>query len=207
MKQTFVAFMTSRNKDNAGVSGFHTRSRTRLVEFDEWGDPKEFVGMVKARCERMFHEFLHEGVLGETSRLYITMNPADEQKVMRELQHELIDGKITLHNIDSHLASLCMDPRNASKTEEGGSWWLFDADCGEDEVSEAAFEMSQIIAETGRSSTEHIHVLPTASNHCIVTDMHFDVRDIVRRHHEIEFKRDNANLFVMMATRVRQEGR
>lgn len=202
MRQTFVAFMVSRSKDNAGIPSFHTRSRTKLVELDEWDDPSIFVDMVKARCEHMFYEFLDEGVVGETSRLYITMNPADEQKVMRELQHELIDGKITLHNIDSHLASLCMDTKNALKPESGSSWWLFDADCGGVEVTEATDEMSQIIAATGRDSEGHIHVLPTASNYCIMTNMHFDVRKITERHPDIEFKRDNAHLFVMRATKA-----
>ena len=74
-----VVLFKSRNKDNRALDGFKERS----------------VGFVSTRSldqlETEFQDFVRKGMPGELCRMYVTVNRRDNAKVLRGLQHYLLD--------------------------------------------------------------------------------------------------------------------
>ena len=110
----------SRNKDNRGLnSSIYQPFKPRVKSFVARISPFDVSSLYDE-----FETFVNEGVNGEISRLYVSVNARDEQKVHRALIHELIDKPdFDMTKIDSKIASIAMKPVNR-KT----SHWLFDFD-------------------------------------------------------------------------------
>lgn len=107
----YVALFVSRHKDNKEVENFHPRKESRLVEHIK-------------DCSADFHKFVEQGVLGETSRFYISVSERDMNKTRIELGCRLIKEPVNLTNLNPLVISTAMLPQH-----EIDKKWLFDFDC------------------------------------------------------------------------------
>lgn len=77
----------SRNKDNSGLNNsIYQPFKPRVKSFVARASPFDVSSLYDE-----FETFVNEGINGEVSRLYVSVNARDEQKVHRALIHELID--------------------------------------------------------------------------------------------------------------------
>lgn len=109
----FTVVLRSRNKDNKDVKDFRERKKVFLVrEFEPYmGEIEEEVDMYKE-----FDRFVQEGVEGETSRLYISVNSRDKKKIQRDLFIELYDKQLDFVSFQRKLVSIAnKDDNKASR--------------------------------------------------------------------------------------------
>lgn len=166
----------SRNKDNRVLnnSKYYKPFKPRVKSFVARVSPFDVSSLYDE-----FETFVNEGVKGEISRLYVSVNARDEQKVHRALMHELIDKPdFDLTKIDSKIASIAMKPVNR-KT----SHWLFDFDRDDfdlfyDFMTEVS-EQTQILAQK-----------PTMNGYALVVKHGFDTREILKKFPMATLKRD-----------------
>lgn len=201
MQLYHTAVFISRNKDNDGLAGYHAgRSlpfRVRVDEDEGRPDCANVIATARDALDREFLDYVNspERTDGETVRMYVSLNAADESKVLRALQHMLINGDVTLGNIDSQLVSLIGSPQCALTDR-----WLFDVDGSWDEVEDVAGQVRELIAVSGRDPEGHVECVPTRHNGSVVTDMGLDVRPVLAAHPSVEFKRGGALLYVTCMT-------
>lgn len=104
----------SRNKDNRDIRNYKERREAFLTTHDENDD----------RLISKFETFMNNGVHGEFSRFYLSVNKRDNEKTHRALQHYLLDHPdFNLAALPAKLAS------EAAKTENSlEKKWFFDVD-------------------------------------------------------------------------------
>lgn len=109
----FTVVLNSRNKDNKGVKDFRERKKVFLVrEFEPYmGEIEEEFNMYEE-----FERFVQEGVEGEMSRLYISVNSRNEKKIQRDLFMELYDKQLDFVSFQRKLVSIAnKDVNKASR--------------------------------------------------------------------------------------------
>lgn len=112
-KKLYVYMMRSRNKDNKDIPDFHERIKQILAyEGDEL-----FV-------EDLFKRFVSEGLPGEKTRLYRSVNARDENKIRDNLIARLAIEHYPVSKINNLVASASQDKSVAVERN-----WLFDFDC------------------------------------------------------------------------------
>lgn len=188
----------SRHKDNRDVEGYHERRHGFLT--------------TKSVDELMhkFHQFVQEGVTGETSRFYRSINTRDIEKVRKGVITRLVnDDDFNLCHMDSLVISVAAKPQNALT-----KYWLFDVDT-EDEKEQ--FEIYQDIAaatnamKIGEMEFKKgpynypvyfgIRLYKTPHGLAIVTYDHFDTRALIEKWEgKLELKRDGLQ-FVAIETK------
>ena len=102
----------SRHKDNKEVEGYHERRKAFLT--------------TKSDDELMqkFEQFVQEGVPGETSRFYRSVNTRDVEKTRKGVITRLVnDDDFDLCHMDNLVISIAAKPQNALT-----KYWLFDVD-------------------------------------------------------------------------------
>ena len=109
-----VVLFTSRNKDNKDVPGFKQRSKTFLTTKDK--DDKTLIDE--------FENWSEQGLYGETSRFYISVNSRDSDKINKAFVHYLLNNpQISPASYPQRVASVAAKKENASEFK-----WLFDFD-------------------------------------------------------------------------------
>ena len=78
----YVALFVSRNKDNKYLPSFKERRKAFIYHASE-GD----------KVLKEFDNFVKQGVDGEMSRLYVSVNERDMKKTQQKLIHYLIDNQ------------------------------------------------------------------------------------------------------------------
>ena len=165
----------SRNKDNNGLNNsIYQPFKPRVKSFVARVSPFDVSSLYDE-----FETFVNEGINGEVSRLYVSVNARDEQKVHRALIHELIDKPdFDMTKIDSKIASIAMKPVNR-KT----SHWLFDFDRRDFDLFYKFFtevsKQTQILAQK-----------PTMNGYALVVAHGFDTREILKKYPMATLKRD-----------------
>ena len=122
-----VVLFKSRNKDNRALDGFKERS----------------VAFVSTRgldqLEEEFQDFVRKGMPGELCRMYVTVNRRDNAKVLRGLQHYLLDHpEVSVAALPSKLSSIAEQAKNAVDHH-----WLFD---GHAVIVSRGFDPSQLMS-------------------------------------------------------------
>ncbi len=173
----FVVFFVSRNKDNKDVPNFKERKVSFVVN-DNYDQDKLI---------DKFNDFVNKGLVGELSRLYISVNRRDNDKVHKGLLHYLIDHPDTdLSKIDSKIASI------ASKTENRvESKWLFDIDIQDyDKVIEFIGDLSKYLDIKLISKPRK-----TINGWHTIVQHGFDTRELMNKwKQDIDLKRDDMKL-------------
>ena len=122
----------------------------------------------------------NKGLPGELSRMYVSVNAKDEEKVKRELMHELFDDNVELTKLQSKLASLAAKSKCAAEKK-----WMFDFD-SEDKTLLSNF-VSELEVLTESEPT--VHKIP--NGYAVVVERGFDARNILTKYSFVELKRDD----------------
>ena len=158
----YVVFYVSRNKDNREVENFKERKRAFLVKEDYDTN----------KLKERFNEFVNEGLPGEMSRLYVSVNKRDSVKVHQALMHWLFDHpEYDLSKLEPKLAGLAAEPHCAAEKK-----WLFDFDNPSQEaVNEFQYDIKQI------DPTVNVEVYRTVHGFAVIVDHGFDARTLIEK--------------------------
>lgn len=171
--ETKAIMFTSRNKDNKNVEHFKQRTKVFLTD--------------KAYNDHFsqFNAFVADGVVGEMSRMYVSVNARNLDKVNRLLVHKLIDEEIDLlSNMDAKVAGLAMKPECA-KTRR----WLFDYDDLPNKIYDFLNDLTQEMGDI-------LYVTNSTPNgHAIVVEHGFDTRLLLKKWENVSLKRDDMLCF------------
>ena len=170
---TNVVLFVSRNKDNKDILNFSERSKTFLTNLS-YDDIK---------LDTMFNIFVDEGVSGETSRMYYSVNERDTEKIYKDLLHFLIDNpEFNLCALSSKLAGIAAKNTNA-KTKH----WMFDFDINDFTLANEFVNDIKAI-----DSGVEINVHKTPNGYAIITDHGFDTRKLNEKwSSNVTLKRDD----------------
>lgn len=163
----------SRNKDNKGLEGFKQRSEAFLVH-----DGPEAALEIWNR----FNRFGSEGVKGEFSRYYISVNDRDEEKVKKAVLIKMIDREnFDLTKLDKLAASIADRKENALTSK-----WLFDYD------SKDFFgDFLKALYTLGGFSAKEVQTNPTPHGYVAVVAHGFDTRKLLEDFPCATLKRDD----------------
>lgn len=169
-KDLRVVLFISRNKDNKDVENF----KERRMSFITTKEPDELAGR--------FGNFIKDGVRGELSRFYISVNARDPEKVRKDLIHFLIDEpNFDLTHINGKLASIAQQKKCASEKK-----WMFDFDI--DDYGKCKEFIKDIQAYGGTFD----YAFPTPHGYAIVTRHGFDTRELLKKWGDnVTLKRDD----------------
>ena len=159
-----VVLFVSRNKDNnreGKVENFKERRRAFIT--DEPFDSE--------RLKKRFDDFVEEGVAGETSRFYYSVNARHTPTVRTKLMHFLIDNpNFNLSCINGKIAGLAAEADCAAERK-----WLFDFDIKDASV------IQEFLDELGKYAGAEVDVevvKPTPNGYAVVTSRGFDCRKL-----------------------------
>ena len=176
-----IVLFISRNKDNKNVEGFKQRSQTFLTN-KQYNFVEDGLDLLKD-----FKNFVSKGVLGETSRWYMSINERDSNKVNNKLVHYLIDHpEMNPASIPSKSVSLAQSIECAV-TEK----WLFDFDSDDyKNMLEFKEDIHKII---GVDKQEIVHY-ETMNGYAVIVPHGFDTRGLLAKWNKeetiVEVKRD-----------------
>lgn len=167
MKDLYIYMFRSRNKDNAHLSNFHERCKTILAYAED--EPK---------IRKDFERFAAEGIPGEKTRLYRSVNRRDENKIREELTIRLIKDKPSMTKLNATLTSVAMQANNRAESK-----WLFDFDV-DDLATLLQFNNDLPVGGT---------IYKTPNGYAIVVDHGFDIRELMKKweKYDITLKRDD----------------
>lgn len=168
-----VVLFTSRNKDNKDVPGFKQRSKTFLTTKDK--DDKTLIDE--------FENWSYQGLYGETSRLYISVNSRDSDKINKAFVHYLLNNpQISPASYPQRVASVAAKKENASEFK-----WLFDFD----EKKELIPEFISDIKNESNLTDEEIEFSETVTGFAVIVKHGFDTRNLLKKWKNVELKRDD----------------
>ncbi len=173
-----IVLFKSRNKDNKDLEGYHERQMSFITK-----EP-----MDSEKLQREFRVFVKNGLPGETSRMYYSVNDRDEQKIRQALLHLLIDQpNLNLCDLPSRLASIAA-ARECAATKR----WLFDFDLDDQNaVREFCADILNLARIDGHSISVSTHKTP--HGYAVITDRGFDTRDLFAKwfNDDVTLMRDN----------------
>lgn len=181
----FTVMFTSRNKDNKELEGFKHRTKAFLHKRDLEEDLNltDTIEGVVLELKEEFLYFVDQGVRGETSRMYVSINPRNTDKANVDLVHYLIDNPNTSpNNVYNKLVSFASKKENALSQR-----WLFDIDTDNEEEFNSVLDS---IKYCGKFNESSLTLSNTVSGYAIVVPHGFDSRKVLEEHSFVELKRD-----------------
>lgn len=191
----FTVMFTSRNKDNKELEGFKQRTKAFLYNHDLEDDLNlsDTIMWIVLELREEFAHFVDQGVRGETSRMYVSINPRNTDKANVDLVHYLIDNPNTSpNNVYNKLVSFASKKENALSQR-----WLFDIDTDNREEFYSVLDGIKYYGEFNESS---LALSKTVNGYAIVVPHGFDSRKVLEEHDFVELKRDG-NLLSYWATK------
>ena len=181
MSDLYVYLIRSRNKDNKDVPNFKERAKT-ILEY-------------KQNEEKVFDEFYRfaaDGVPGEQTRLYRSVNSRNEEKIREELIIRLLRNKPSMTKLNRTLASVAQQVENRDESK-----WLFDFDVDDEEKVDEFIDDIYFY-----SGIENHELHKTPHGYAIIVPHGFDIRELVKKwkDYDITLKRDEL-LFLDMITK------
>ncbi len=184
-----VVLFVSRNKDNKGVADYKER-RKSFVTTKDWED-----------LIPDFERFKNDGVVGEMSRMYISVNARNNTAVHKELLHFLIDNPdFNLAHLSSKIAGIAAKKECVLEKK-----WMFDFDIDAESAVDAFCDDINAIANPKEAATEEIKtimpitinlvekVVRTPHGYAVITTRGFDTRELFKKWNpeEVTLKRDD----------------
>lgn len=173
-----VVLFVSRNKDNKDVKDFEERRTSfitnQLMNF----------GYLATK----FNTFVQQGVSGETSRMYYSVNARDHEKIHNQLLHFLIDDPdFNLCSISAKIAGIAAMRECAAQKR-----WMFDFDINSEEEVNQFVEDIEAIASTDENPIS-VEVHSTPHGYAVITNRGFDTRELYKKWDEslVSLKRDD----------------
>ena len=158
MSDLYVYLIRSRNKDNKDVPNFKERAKT-ILEY-------------KQNEEKVFDEFYRfaaDGVHGEQTRLYRSVNSRNEEKIREELIIRLLRDKPSMTKLNRTLASVAQQVENRDESK-----WLFDFDVDDKEKVDDFIDDIYFY-----SGIENHELHKTPHGYAIVVPYGFDTRELM----------------------------
>lgn len=157
----YVMLYVSRNKDNKEITNFKERRKAFICSEEKLGYYK-----------KQFYNFADEGVVGEMSRLYISVNKRDMSIIRKQLIHFLIDEEdFNLCSMNSKLAAIAAQKECAAEKK-----WMIDFD------SESPDQLHKMMDEIkALDDTIECHTEKTPHGYAIICNHGFDSREIMNR--------------------------
>ena len=181
MSDLYVYLIRSRNKDNKDVPNFKEWAKT-ILEYKE-NEEKVF---------DEFYKFAADGVPGEQTRLYRSVNSRNEEKIREELIIRLLRNKPSMTKLNRILASVAQQVENRDESK-----WLFDFDVDDEEKVDDFIDDIYFY-----SGIENHELHKTPHGYAIIVPHGFDIRELVEKwkDYDITLKRDEL-LFLDMITK------
>lgn len=175
MSDLYVYLICSRNKDNKDVPNFKGREKT-ILEYKENED----------RVIKEFHRFAADGVPGEQTRLYRSVNSRNEEKIREELIIRSLRDKPSMTKLNRTLASVAQQVENRDESK-----WLFDFDV-DDEITVKDFVDDIYVQTDADYPIEKIERHKTPHGYAIVVPHGFDTRELIEKwkNYDVTLKRD-----------------
>jgi hypothetical protein len=163
----------SRNKDNINVENFSQRAEVFI--FDGTLD----------QLQKRFENFVKNGKQGELSRLYISLNPRNKDKIKAYLISDLaLDQNLNICKLNAKLTSISM---NADcKTTK---YWLWDFDADQVFLEEFIQDCLQI------DPNLEITAYDTVNGYAVVTSG-FDTREIVKKWNNFASNKKDGHILI-----------
>lgn len=165
MSNLYVYLIRSRNKDNKNVPNFKERAKT-ILEYKENED----------RIIKEFHRFAADGVPGEKTRLYRSVNSRNEEKIREEFIIRLLRDKPSMIKLNRTLASVAQQVENRDESK-----WLFDFDVDDEEKVDDFIDDIYFYSET-----ENHELHKTPHGYAIVVPHGFDTRELMDKWKDCE---------------------
>lgn len=166
-----VVLCKSRNKDNKDLEGFKERS----VSFLSRKSDSELFGEFRA--------FVEDGLNGEMSRLYVSVNERDNEKIQKQLMHHLVDNDVDMGKLDTTVASIAAKKENRAENK-----WLFDFDDGGELLDEFLDDLRESFTD---EVERHVSIRKTPNGYAVIVDKGFDTRELLNKWKSVELKRDD----------------
>lgn len=181
MSDLYVYLIRSRNKDNKDVPNFKKRAKT-ILEYKE-NEEKVF---------DEFYKFAADGVPGEQTRLYRSVNSRNEEKIREELVIRLLRDKPSMTRLNRTFASVAQQVENRDESK-----WLFDFDVDDEEKVDDFIDDIYFY-----SGIENHELHKTPHGYAIIVPHGFDIRELMEKWkaYDITLKRDEL-LFLDMITK------
>lgn len=167
----WAVMFISRNKDNKNLEGFRER---RLSFLSTRINDKEYMA-------RKFKSFVNDGIDGEMSRMYVSVNSRNVYKSKKELLHYLIDNmdSYNLAALDGIAVKIAMKREMAAEKKR-----LFDIDINdESKVNEF---VNDLYARGATEETVDVHKTP--NGYAVIIERGVDLRGLVDTMPEAKFK-------------------
>lgn len=181
MSNLYVYLIRSRNKDNKDIPNFKERAET-ILEYRENED----------KVIEDFKSFAAEGVPGEQTRLYRSVNSRNEEKIREEFVIRLLRDKPSMTRLNRTLASVAQQVQNRDESK-----WLFDFDVDDDSL---VLEFIYDITNYGIVFNQ-IKLYKTPNGFAVIVTHGFDTRELMEKwkDYDITLKKDEL-LFLNMIT-------
>lgn len=160
MSDLYVYLIRSRNKDNKDVLNFKERAKT-ILEYKENED----------KVVEEFHKFAADGVPGEQTRLYRSVNSRNEEKIMKEHIIRLLRDKPSMTKLNHTLASVAQQVENRDESK-----WLFDFDVDDESLM---YDFVHDVIILSRIPLSDIQAYKTPHGYAIVVPHGFDTRELM----------------------------
>lgn len=167
----WAVMFISRNKDNKNLEGFRER---RLSFLSTRVNDEEYMA-------RKFKSFVNDGIDGEMSRMYVSVNSRNVYKSKKELLHYLIDNmdSYNLAALDGIAVKIAMKREMAAEKKR-----LFDIDINdESKVNEF---VNDLYARGATDETVKVH--KTRNGYAVIIERGVDLRGLVDTMPEAKFK-------------------
>lgn len=159
-----VVLFVSRNKDNKDLENYEERRMSFIT--DKESDDKYILNK--------FNHFVEDGVAGELSRMYFSVNARHLPTVRKQLIHFLIDeDDFNLCSIQSKIAGIAAKKGCAVEKK-----WLIDYDGPEERITECEQDLWNAVKE-------RIIEYKTPNGYAIVIPHGFDCREFSEKWKDI----------------------
>ena len=191
--QLKVVVFTSRNKDNKHLDSFKERTKSFVTRKSV------------AELEKSFVSFVKEGLSGEMSRFYISINDRSNERTLKALQHALIDGNIDASKLTAKVAALASLKENMY--DRSSEKWLFDFDPIdgkdlEESLQDFLHDLKEAYYAGHPKQNNQIRLDPietksfkTPNGYAVVVDKRFYVNELLRKWTNVECKKDGLLCF------------
>lgn len=168
----YVVLYVSRSKDNKDLPDFAERRKSFICTPD----------MIE-HYTKAFTTFVNEGLTGELSRMYISVNARHLPTIRKQLMHFLIDATdFNLCAIQSKIAGIAAQKECAAERK-----WLIDFDSTD---NNALLEMTNWLSNL--DDTLETQVYRTPNGYAVIVNHGFDLRDFTERYNDVAtIKRDD----------------
>lgn len=193
-----VYLFVSRNKDNVGVTDFKQRSRSFILNGRLFNTEDTKTNDVVTEA---FKHFASLGVSGELSRMYMSINTRNKDKIRTELAVKLIqDDSISdrLGDIESITSSIAARKECANEHK-----WLLDIDTNDKDILIDIIERYLICRDNEvpckgdkRFDYDDISLTKTPHGYALVTSHGFDTRKLLKSYNDVVTVRRDDMLYI-----------